>query len=99
MSEESKEYIIDSLRSQLQDEKLRADRAQIEAHIAWECLARLREIFVKYKFNVTALQAYEPIKALEGAGLDKEITRRLKEKNTEKQGNGNGRDQSEFTST
>lgn len=80
MSEVSPEDQIRQLEQALEQERDRADRAQIEAIIAWEQLALIRELVVRYKLNITALQGYEPIRELGGCNLHDEIDRRLAEK-------------------
>jgi hypothetical protein len=80
MPDTSPEDLIRQLEEELERETERADRAQVEAHIAWGVVATMRELLVKHRLNITMTRAYEPIKALEGDGLDREIDRRLTEK-------------------
>lgn len=69
-----------SLQEELDRAIERAERAEIEAHIAWEALAVMRECLVKYGVNITMMRDYEVIRVLEGGGLYQEIDRRIVEK-------------------
>jgi len=80
MSKPSQDELIRQLSEQLDQEKERADRLEIESIIAWECLATMREIFVKHRFDITMHKSYESIRAVEGGNLYDEIDRRLEEK-------------------
>ena len=80
MADTTPEAQIRQLEEDLAHERGRADRAQIEAHIAWGVVATMRELLVQGRLNITMTQAYEPIRALEGCGLDREIERRLLDK-------------------
>jgi hypothetical protein len=80
MADTPLEAQIHQLEEELSREKERADRAEIEAHVAWDAMAIMRELLVKHGFNITMTRDYEPIKALEGCGLHDEVERRLTDK-------------------
>jgi hypothetical protein len=72
---------IQQLKQELESERDRADRAEIEAIIAWGALATFRELVVQQcGINVAMLNGYESIKALEGAKLQDEVDRRFKKR-------------------
>lgn len=74
------EDLIRQLQEELERERERADRARIEANIVWNALSTFRELVVRYRFQgITMTQGYEPIRALEGSGLDEEIERQYLE--------------------
>jgi len=87
--------VIQGLEEELARERDRADRAEIEAIIAWEHLALIRELVVRYKLNITMLQGYEPIRELEGCKLQDEIDRRLANKRAREAAAARAREEAE----
>jgi hypothetical protein len=93
MEPSKEEEVQRSLEEELKIERERADRAMIEAQIAWEANAIIREFVVQHRLNITMLGKYEFIRQIEDAdGLQREISRRLEEKR--KNGSGNGAEKS-----